>query len=75
MNERLAEQVMDQLQTLPPEHQRRVLDFARALAVVTPAGVPGKALVEFVGTIPSNDLKRMAQVIQEGCEQVDQNGW
>jgi hypothetical protein len=74
MNEPLPEQVLGQLQTLPPEQQRQVLDFARSLALTSP-GVPGKALVEFVGTIPSNDLKRIAQAIQEGCEQVDQNGW
>jgi hypothetical protein len=73
MKESLAEQVLDQLQTLPTQQQRRVLDFARALA--SPAGVPGKALAEFAGTIPSDDLKRMAQAIEEGCEQVDTNGW
>jgi hypothetical protein len=75
MKESLAEQVLDQLQTLPPEHQRRVLDFARALGVASSAGVPGKTLMEFAGTIPINDLKRMSQAIEEGCEQVDPNGW
>jgi len=29
------------------EHQRRVLDFARSLAVTGPKGVPGKLLLSF----------------------------
>ena len=75
MSETVAEQVLEQLQALPPEHQRRVLDFARALAAPAPAGVPGKQLLRFAGTIPLDDLRRMARAIEEGCEQVNADEW
>ena len=75
MSETLPEQVLEQLQALPPDHQRRVLDFARALAAPAPAGVPGKDLLRFAGAIPVDDLKRMAQAIEDGCEQVDADEW
>jgi len=38
-------------------------------------GVPGDVLLEFAGTIPPDDVARMARVIEEECEQVDMNEW
>ncbi len=55
------------------EHQRRVLDFARALVVTCPKGVPGKQLLSFAGTISAADQKTMEQAIEDSCEKVDQN--
>jgi hypothetical protein len=46
-----------------------------APAKITPVGVPGKELLRFAGTIEADDLRAMAQVIEEGCEQVDLNEW
>jgi hypothetical protein len=60
---------------LPPEEQRRVLDFARALASARPRGVPGKQLLKFSGGIPVDDLEAMSRAIEDGCEQVDADGW
>jgi hypothetical protein len=75
MSEPLAEQVLDQLQALPLKQQRRVLEFARALAASTPAGVQGKTLVPFAGYIPADELEELEQLIDEGCERIDPNGW
>ena len=75
MNTPVMDKVIEQLQTLPYELQWRVLEFTRALAVSIPHGIPGRQLLEFAGTIPSDDLQLMRQAIEEGCEQVDTNEW
>jgi hypothetical protein len=62
------------LDRLPPELQRQVLEFARALAKLQPKGVHGRQL-QFAGTIEPGDLDAMSRAIEEGCEQVDVSGW
>lgn len=72
----VKKEIMKQVGQLDYEHQRRVLDFARALAVTTgPKGVPGKQLLPFAGSIPADDLKLMEQAIEDSCEKVDLNEW
>ncbi len=75
MTKNLQGKLRQQLQVLPADEQRRVLDFARALALSRPQCVAGKDLLRFAGTIPSEDLKLINTAIEEGCEQVDVNGW
>ncbi len=69
----LKEQILEQLDILPYEQQRRILDFARALTVSAPVGVAGRELLRFAGTIEEDDLQMMAQAIEDGCERVDLN--
>jgi hypothetical protein len=71
----VRKQLLDELNRLGSEQQRRVLDFARALATDKPLGVPGKTLLAFAGAIPPHDLQTMSRVIEEGCEKVDLNAW
>jgi hypothetical protein len=71
----IKRKLLEQLEALPYEFQRRVLDFAQALAVSVPKGVPGKQLLRFAGTIPADDLQMMAQAIEVGCEKVDWDEW
>jgi hypothetical protein len=73
MAEGLQDQILEQINGLPPEQQRRVLDFARALSA--PHGVPGKELLRFGGLISREDLRRMDDAIQEGCEWMDADAW
>lgn len=68
MNTPIIDRILEQLQELPYDLQRRVFDFTRALALSTPRGVPGCELVRFAGTIPSSDLKAMQEAIEQGCE-------
>ena len=75
LNVTVKKQIISQMSLLDYEHQRRVLDFARALVVTCPKGVPGKQLLSFAGTISAADLKTMEQVIEDSCEKVDQNEW
>jgi len=67
----LKQEVTERLDALPPEDQRRVLELARALTERHPAGVPGKDLLRFMGTIEKTDLDLMRRAIEEDCERVD----
>ena len=75
LNATVKKEIINQIGRLDYEHQRRVLDFARALVVTGPKGVSGKQLLSFAGTIPADDLKAMEQAIEDGCEKVDQHEW
>jgi hypothetical protein len=68
-------ELLELVRNLPSAEQRRVLDFARALSASRPRGVPGNELLRFAGTILSEDLTRMSEAIEEGCEQVDIHAW
>ena len=71
----LEKAIHEQLDRLPVEQQRQVLEFARALAATEVRGVPGSALVRFAGTIDPEDLEAIAQAINEDCEKVNPNEW
>lgn len=71
----IKEEIERQLDRLPVEMQRRVLDFAEALALSQPRGVPGRDLLAQAGGMSREDADEMLTVIEQGCEQVDVNGW
>lgn len=71
----ITQQLVEQVDRLPIEFQRKVLDFAQALALALPKGVPGRSLLQFAGTIEADDLKAMSKAIQADCEQVDADEW
>ena len=64
----------DEFMKLTPDQQAEVMSYLRALRG-SPVGTPGHQLLDLVGSISPEDLKLMEQAIQEGCEQVDLNGW
>ncbi len=71
----IKEEILARLDKLPFEQQRRVLDFAQALVVTLPKGVPGESLMRFAGVLDAKTLKEMEEAIEEGCEQIDKNEW
>jgi hypothetical protein len=75
MSKQAHGELVELVGTLPAKEQRRVLEFARALADAKPQGTPGSDLIRFAGTISPDELARMSQAIEEGCEQVDANAW
>lgn len=75
MDTPIIEKVVEQLRTLPSELQWRVLEFTRALALSAPRGIPGQELLRFAGTISSDDVQRMREVIEQGCERIDADEW
>ena len=68
-------EIINQIDKLEPEQQRKVLDFARALASAKPRGIAGRDLVRFAGTIDAQDLHTMAQAIEQDCEKISAGEW
>lgn len=75
MNTRVIEKVVEQLQSLPYDLQRQVLEFTRVLALSVPRGTAGKQLLQFAGAIPRGDVELIREAIELGCEQVDTDEW
>ena len=68
MSDTIKTQVTEQLDTLPEQLQRQVLEFVQALQVFARRGVPGRQLLPFAGAIPWDDLETIRQTIEDGCE-------
>jgi hypothetical protein len=71
----LEREIHERLTRLGPDQRRQVLEYARALSEAPRRGVPGQALLRFAGSIPTEDLRTITQVVEEGCEGVDPRGW
>lgn len=67
----LKKRLHQEVDALPDDLQRKVLDFARALALSVPQGVPGKQLLKFSGLISAEDARQMLEAVEAGCEKVD----
>ena len=71
----LRKEILEKLDLLPIEEQRRVLDFTLALTESKTPGIAGRDLLRFAGTIEKTELESMKQAIEDGCERVDLNEW
>jgi hypothetical protein len=70
----LPQQILREVQSLNDDQQHQVWQYVQSLRQ-KPAPKPGAALLDLAGTISKEDLRLMEQAIEEGCEQVDPNGW
>ncbi|MFL6264058.1 MAG: hypothetical protein ACJ76Y_30605 [Thermoanaerobaculia bacterium] len=70
----IKQKLLERLDQLSEGEQRKVLEYAEHLSSV-PRGTPGKDLLQFFGTIESEDCRRMEEAIEAGCERVDPRGW
>ncbi len=71
----IQQELARQLDQLPPELQRRVLDFAQALTQSRLKGEPGKELLRSAGFLDEISAREMREAIEAGCERVDVNEW
>jgi len=71
----LKKQILEKLDFLPIEEQRRVLDFTCALTESKTVGIPGRDLLRFAGTIEKTELEAMKRAIEDGCERVYLSEW
>ncbi len=67
--------IYEQLEKLPLEQRRQVLEFVRSLTAPQIQGVPGRSLLRFAGAIDRADLQALKQAIEEGCERINPNDW
>jgi len=68
-------ELQQRLSLLGPAEKRRMPELARGLGEPPRWGTPGVALLRFAGSIPAEDVREMADAIEEGCEQIDPDGW
>lgn len=77
-DEEIKRRVIERLDDLNVEDKRKVLDFSESLSS---RGDPlvqrdtRAALLRYAGTIPKEDLDRISEAIEEGCEKVDEEEW
>lgn len=75
MKNNITTQVVEQLEALPDNLQRQVLEFVQALQLLAQRGVSGKQLLQFAGAIPLDDLVLMREAIEAECERIDMDEW
>ncbi|MCE5266790.1 MAG: hypothetical protein LLG00_02755 [Planctomycetaceae bacterium] len=71
----VKDELLKQMEQLPPAMQRRVLDYARAMADSRPRGTPGKDLLKFAGIMTPVEADEFLRGIEEDCERVNPNDW
>ncbi len=71
----IQSELLKQVDRLPIEQQRQVLDFACNLVKGTPPGRPVRHFLDLAGTLDPQDAREMLAAIEEGCEQVDVDEW
>jgi hypothetical protein len=74
---RVEKQIVEYVGELTEEQRLKVLEFVRQLNNQPPQGESGEDLIRRVADIhiPSEDLEEMKRAIEEGCEQIDYDGW
>ncbi len=75
MDQQVERELREQLDQLPVDTQRRVVEFARRLASEAETVPEAGGLLRFAGSIPPGDLAAMATAIEEGCEQTNPDEW
>ena len=75
MENKIIPEVIDHISYLPHILQKQVLNYVIELKKIHEAGVSGKKLLRFVGSISAGDLKIMSDVIEKDCGQVDLDEW
>lgn len=75
MKNSVVSQVIEQLQELPDNLQRQVLDFIQKLKAASDKEMKGVQLIQFSGAISLKDLEVMQRAIDKECEKIDVNEW
>ena len=68
------ETIVEDLKSLPPDSQEAVADFVRRLKPVSLAEREA-ALARTFGCLSPEEADEMEKVIEEGCEQVNEQGY
>jgi len=71
----LKKEIDSYIEKLPMEQQQQVLEFVRALDIIQSTGTPISRLKKHIGKIPREDLAKMAEAIEDGCEKVHPGEW
>jgi hypothetical protein len=71
----VEQRLIEQIRRMDPEQQQALLDYAHTLS--QPRGLSGAEMIRLAQEVnfPPEDLKEMAEAIEEGCEEIDWDGW
>lgn len=70
----LLSKVVERLQELPEDEQRKVLAYATSLHAQLAGSSPnGTALLHLAGSVSEDDASAMRDAVEEGFEQADDN--
>lgn len=69
MQNAITKEIMREINSLPADLQKRVLDFTRMLSASETRSINTQNALKFAGTISKRDLKAMQETIEENCEQ------
>jgi hypothetical protein len=71
----LREEILQEVNSLTPEMQSRVLQFARKLADEPNKDSSGKGILSLAGSMAPEEADEMIKLIDEDCESVDADEW
>ncbi len=71
----IKQQILNDLDQLSPEMQRRAADLVHRLVSPLPKGASGRDLLRFAGTLDDESAREMIEAIEQGCERVDLDAW
>ncbi len=71
----IKEQILNYLDRLSPEQQRRAAKLVHELTSPLPRGTAGKDLLRFSGTLDDASAREMLDAINEGCGRIDLDEW
>jgi hypothetical protein len=72
----LKDQIVYQLDSLTPEQQLKLLEYALRLQAL-PSGTPGEVLLEHMKDFDfaPGEADEMMRAIEDGCERIDWDEW
>lgn len=71
----IKEQILKDLDRLSPELQQRALRLVHDLVDPHPRGASIEDLMSVAGILDDESAREMIEAIEEGCEQIDPEGW
>ena len=74
-NSLIQEEISKELEHLPFDKQKKVLEFVRSLVSSPTTGVTGKELLKFAGTLADDQACEIKEIIERDCEKIDISDW
>jgi hypothetical protein len=71
----IKKQILNDLDQLSPEMQKRAADLVHRLVSPLPKGASGQDLLRFADTLDDESAREMIEAIEQGCERVDLDAW
>lgn len=67
--------ILNELNQLPLDMQRKVLDFLRSINNSSLKGINGPELLKFADLFTPEESKELSEIIEKDCEGIDFSEW